>query len=92
MLKFNKSLFASCFITLALAIQLTEAGESQPPQADNITASIIALRSPHTGIPPSHWGRPGYESLVFTYDYAIFCMMLKAEGTERRRPERGSSG
>lgn len=49
----------------------------------DIIKGILVLRSPLTKVPPSHWGHPGYENLVFCYDLAVVCLILKAAGYQK---------
>lgn len=56
-------------------------------QAADITQryaqTIIALSDSNTGIPPSHYGSPGYEDLTFVYDASISAMLLKQAGKQK---------
>lgn len=56
------------------------------PQIDDVTSNfaktIFALSDPRTGIPSSHYGHPGLESVAFTYDVTVEAMILKAAGKQ----------
>ncbi|MCK5707480.1 MAG: hypothetical protein KAI43_07480 [Candidatus Aureabacteria bacterium] len=84
----KNNLFVVIFIAI-LSISLSVySQESQNKKiADDVAKGILSLRNPHTGVPPSHWGHPGYEDLVFTYDIAVMSMLLEVAGYEKQAEE-----
>ena len=42
--------------------------------------TILNLSDHQNGIPPSHYGHPGFDHLTFLYDIAVNAMMLKMSG------------
>ena len=45
--------------------------------------TIKKLSDKETGIAPSHYGHPGYESLSFLYDITVNAMVLKVAGNQK---------
>jgi len=47
-----------------------------------ISHGLLSLSHSRTHLAPSHFGHPGFEDLVFTYDKAVDAMVLKAAGKQ----------
>ncbi len=52
-------------------------------EVQNIVSTIVALRSPVTGLTPSHWNHPGYQDVAFIYDKAVDALVLNAAGMHK---------
>lgn len=80
---------AFLFFVVALTLGLTRNSFAitSPEDVAQITqefaTTIKKLSDRKTGIAPSHYGHPGYESLSFLYDITVNAMILKVAGQQK---------
>ncbi len=86
LLKKNLLRFSVFFVLLGSATQPSFA-LTTPERTAQITqefaTTIKRLSDRSTGIAPSHYGHPGYESLSFLYDITVNAMILKVAGQQK---------
>ncbi|MBF0489068.1 MAG: hypothetical protein HQL15_00435 [Candidatus Omnitrophica bacterium] len=78
--KKNLILLGLGFLLMAPVSQESWGASLKDNLTEDFASTIIQLSDPATGIPPSHFGHPGFKHLTFLYDVSINAMMLKMSG------------